>query len=84
MPLADRGYDADWNEVAHRRAAHLVQHPAKKRSQYSAWALLSKQPSERFINKIKQWWRFVTRNDRLAATTWPSLARSNTTVDLYW
>jgi transposase len=71
MLLADRGYDADWNQGARQPARRMGQYPTEAQSQRVDLLQPLSVPGahlvERFFNKIKQCRRIATRYDKLAA-----------------
>jgi transposase len=71
MPLADRGYDADWiREFAIKKGAWANIPPKSNRNDpicFSPHLYRARNLVERFFNKIKQCRRIATRYDKLAA-----------------
>jgi transposase len=70
MPLADRGYDADWiRALAAKRRAWANIPPRSNRNEpicFSPYLYRARNLVERFFNKIKQCRRVATRYDKLA------------------
>jgi transposase len=71
MPLADRGYDADWiRALAIKKGAWANIPPKSNRSEpicFSPYLYRARNRVERFFNRIKQCRRVATRYDKLAA-----------------
>ena len=71
MPLADRGYDADWiRALAAERGVSANIPPRCNRNGpicFSPYLYRACNLVERFFNKIKQCRRIATRYDKLAA-----------------
>jgi transposase len=71
MLLADRGYDADWiRELAMKKGAWANIPPKSNRNDpicFSPYVYRARNGVERFFNRIKQYRRVATRDDKLAA-----------------
>ena len=71
MPLADRGYDADWiGKHGTKRGAWANIPPKSNRNDpicFSPYPYRARNLVERFFNRIKQCRRVATRYDKLAA-----------------
>jgi transposase len=70
LPLADRGYDADWiRELVRQQGAWANIPPKRNRKDpiCSPYLYRARNLIERFFNKIKQCRRVATRYDKLAA-----------------
>lgn len=76
MPLADRGYDADWTrELAMKKGSWANIPPKSNHSDpicFSRHLYRARNQVERFFNRIKQCPCAVTRYDSLRETTLPS------------